>query len=1602
MGYERTLLARWTRRDWLAIAVIALTTTFLVGTSIMLLATGTQLENEVETLDGLETAEFGDDPAVVASNGDVILPVAQAKTAPGTNVTVIGVPETPVNLISSFDDATLATPPPDGVVERGAPNRSTVRLAGVSGTLTLAVRDAPDRSVLPDHWYTARQETVRDIGQTGQFRIETDAPANATATSRLPEGGTFLLGTPGFLTIGGGEIVELLGLVTIASGLLIGVTVYSVTRMTVRDRRRTLFVIRSTGGPRRRLIGLFGIRAAMLTAVGAAFGYAIGIILINAVINVATYYGILTTLDVSGSPTDRLLLGGILIATVAVGFTAGVLSVIRTVDTSPASLMGTGTGVAGSDGLPARIRKALDIEVIGVRTVVPMTAALTVLVAIAVVSVSVGLTLAPLAGATDGVVMSPDASYPLQSEVDEKRVQSFRSVGIPASPEILLPQVRDGQPYVMRGVNYSAYRQVSDVSVTAGREPAASDEALIGAGLARTLEVKIGETVTVGGGTAFGIDRVTVVGRFDGPGYLDDQLLVSLEAAKQLANMENGTVQLIQTTGVEEPPDSGNETPTPTPTPADVVVTDVSVPETGIVDREVPIEVTLRNRGDQTGTRTLTVSVDGRDRDTRVTVDGGETRTVTRNAVFQDLGNHTVAVGDLNTTITVEPIPADIIVTGVTTPETAFSNQSVPVDVTLSNRGGQVGRLTLGVPFDGGTRERTVAVNGTREVVTTNGSTIVAAGGPPERTVTLTARFDAPGTYDLEIGGIETPIRVVEPAPANVTVTDVTAPERAFIGEEVPVNVTLKNSGDLAGNRTLTVPVNGTDNETTVTVRGGETRTVTLTAVYRTPGTYNLTVDAVDSGTEGGKAGAIVQSVTDRRSDTAGRIEIVDPRPANVSVTDVTAPGTWVANDSVPLEVTLKNRGDLSGNRTLTVPVDGTDRETTVTVPGRQTRTVTLSAVFRTLGNYTVTVGGIDAQIAIIDPGPADIVVTDVSVARPAFTNLTTPVDVTLENRGETDGTRTLSVPVDGTDRETTVSVPWRTRRTVTLTATFEAAGVYNVTVGGVQTQIDVVDPEPADVVVTNLSAPERALTGENVSVTVTLENRGDLAGDRVLSVPGGGTDSDRVVTLGAGEKRNVTLTATYRTGGSYTLAVGDANARIQVDAPAEIVVTNWSVPALGTVNASIPVEVTLRNRGTLRGNRILAVPANGTDRRTNLILDGRQERTVTLDASFRTPGGYALTIGGEEERIRILRPAEISLNPLPAEAPPNTTLLVTVRNRTDAGVAGVQLRLGGTRTQTGPDGTARVQLPGDPGGYRLRSVVGGQVVHNRSLEVTAGVERSVLTTLQVRPEEVSLLDEVEATATAYNPWGTTLTRDLVVQRDGETVSRRTVELSPGETRVTTTSVEPGTGGETQQVRVLINGTVTEEATFTVEVSDRFLAVLARLGLYESGSGLQESLESLIGNAQVLVLSLIVLSFLVGVGSTATVVIQATHARRRTIGIQRVTGATPRDVARMLLGDGLRVGGVASAIGVVGAYASLALLVEVGYAVIFGVRIPPLLNPWLVLGVLGGALAVVATSSLIAAWWVLRVSPGALVTASTRRVPDRDDGQSTLDPEVEG
>ncbi|WP_394337438.1 FtsX-like permease family protein [Haladaptatus sp. R4] len=74
---------------------------------------------------------------------------------------------------------------------------------------------------------------------------------------------------------------------------------------------------------------------------------------------------------------------------------------------------------------------------------------------------------------------------------------------------------------VVRGVRFGSFANVSDATLVRGRRPHGPDEAVVGTDLARTLGLSTNDSVTLGGSTTPGLDRVKIVGEYAAPGPYD-------------------------------------------------------------------------------------------------------------------------------------------------------------------------------------------------------------------------------------------------------------------------------------------------------------------------------------------------------------------------------------------------------------------------------------------------------------------------------------------------------------------------------------------------------------------------------------------------------------------------------------------------------------------------------------------------------------------------------------------------------------------------------------------------------------------------------------------------------------------------------------------------------------------------------------------------------------------------------------------------------------------------------------------------------------------------------------------------------------------------
>ncbi|WP_435196338.1 FtsX-like permease family protein [Natronomonas sp. EA1] len=753
MSYRRALCTRFSRRDKLAVLTVGLAVAFLTGTTLVVFAVGGQTASIAAELDSVGAADGYDSVAAAeaaATPDDLVLPYAERPEA-GASPLAVAVPTNATVAGQAveplFPDAWAVVPP---------------------GSL-----DAPDGAL------------VLGPGET------------------VPDEGVPLRGALAFFLAGTGDLLAVLGVVAVLAALLVGVVVFSVTRTTVRARTTAIRVIRSTGATPGQVRRLFLARTGLVVGFAVLLGYGLGVVLTNTVVTVAVMAGLPTSLAtrVTGEVARVLvvLYGGL----VGVSLLAAFVAVWPASRRAPARLSGEAS--AGSSNGSAR--SWLTPSLLDSRTVVPTAATLTAFIAFVFLLAGVASVAAPVASTDTATVTEPGATHPIASQVPADYAAVLESRGVDASAEILLFAVRDGQAFPARGANFSAFAELSDATLTAGRPPTAPDEAVIGAGLADTLGVETGETVLLGGSTHAGVTRVTVVGTFTAAGSTDDQLVVPLATARHLHQMRADRVQFIRAARLPEV--SG--------TSGDVTVANLDAPDTVAVGTEFRARVTLRNEGLSRVEHTVEVRFGDTVESVTATVPAGGTRTATVRFTPEETGETTLSAGE-------ETRPVSVL------DRDAIRLVEVPREIPTN------GDPLLRVVDAGGTPVAGVQVHARNRTAVTNANGYARLQFSEPGSVTVTA------TRGNRTTSVET--TVAPGASRDLDATVSVSPSRPSLVTRPTLSLRVRNPWNETVTRTLTVETPSAAFERRVTLTAGNRTIIEHTLARQSPGRYDITVSS--------------------------------------------------------------------------------------------------------------------------------------------------------------------------------------------------------------------------------------------------------------------------------------------------------------------------------------------------------------------------------------------------------------------------------------------------------------------------------------------------------------------------------------------------------------------------------------------------------------------------------------------------------------------------------------------------------------------------------------------------------------------------------------
>lgn len=215
-----------------------------------------------------------------------------------------------------------------------------------------------------------------------------------------------------------------------------------------------------------------------------------------------------------------------------------------------------------------------------------------------------------------------------------------------------------------------------------------------------------------------------------------------------------------------------------------------------------------------------------------------------------------------------------------------------------------------------------------------------------------------------------TPYAVVLPlASASFTVSNlVINPAEVEINETATISVDVTNDGDVSGDYTVELKLDGTivDSET-VTVAGGETEQVTFSVAKAVAGEYTLAV-----GTTSGVLTVVAAE------------EPLTPAAFTSSNLRV-SPATIETGDSATITVTVENTGGESGTYELALKVDGAVAATkTVVLNGGESQDVTFSIIKQQAGTYSISIDSLSGTLTVEAPETTTPTTTPIDETEPS------------------------------------------------------------------------------------------------------------------------------------------------------------------------------------------------------------------------------------------------------------------------------------------------------------------------------------------------------------------------------------------------------------------------------------------------------------------------------------------------------------------------------------------------------------------------------------------------------------------------------------------
>lgn len=334
-------------------------------------------------------------------------------------------------------------------------------------------------------------------------------------------------GLPAFALSGLADLQAALGFLVAGTALIVLLLASNVAYLAVVSSTRELRLLHALGGSRGALVRLSTGWMARVVAVGLAAGAALGVALVSGAFAIAPVLGV----EALGAPrVDGVRFVGsmaVLAASALLGAWFGSRAAVS-------RILGDGPR-GGTRG-----------------AVLAIAGCLTVFATVHLVLASV--VEPPLLYPSDSIVVSTSESpIPMRSAVPSGLAASLKEEGDAqrAAPVIFAFTTLGGSPVAVRGGPAAELLALHGATIREGRMPARSDEILVGARLAARAGLDVGDATWLAGSFQPAAQPVRVVGTFESPTLLVDEVVADLDVVRTISDTPAGMAQAIEARGAD-------------------------------------------------------------------------------------------------------------------------------------------------------------------------------------------------------------------------------------------------------------------------------------------------------------------------------------------------------------------------------------------------------------------------------------------------------------------------------------------------------------------------------------------------------------------------------------------------------------------------------------------------------------------------------------------------------------------------------------------------------------------------------------------------------------------------------------------------------------------------------------------------------------------------------------------------------------------------------------------------------------------------------------------------------------------------------------------